>query len=62
LAQLYPWALDSIFVALYGLLGYDGVILTLLHMGKTELEEIRVTLRLTISQSICLGAEPTLGL
>jgi hypothetical protein len=32
-AQLYPWALGSLFVTSYDSQGYDGVILTCLHMG-----------------------------
>jgi hypothetical protein len=32
-AQLYPWALGSLFVASYDLQGYGGVILTCLHLG-----------------------------
>jgi hypothetical protein len=27
-----------------------------------EVAEVKVTLRLTVSQSVCLGVEPTLGL
>jgi hypothetical protein len=32
-AQLYPWALGSIYVASYDLLGYSDGILTGLHTG-----------------------------
>jgi hypothetical protein len=56
-AQLHPRALGPLFVASYDSQGYDGGILTRLHTGQS-----RVTLRLTVSQSICLGVEPTLGL
>jgi hypothetical protein len=66
-AQLYPRALGSLYVPSYDSQGYDGSILTRLHMGFPRLEfEVEVTLRLTVSQlvsqSVCLGVEATLEL
>jgi hypothetical protein len=56
-AQLYPWALGSLFVASYDSQGYGGGILTRLNSVR-----VTVTLQLTVSQSVCLGVEPNLGL
>jgi hypothetical protein len=56
----------SLFVASYDSQGYGGGIRTRLHTGGTSFvsqsQRVRVTLRLTVSQSFCLGVEPRLGL
>jgi hypothetical protein len=41
---------------------YSGSILTRLHTGVFRSVRVRVTLQLTVSQSVCLGVEPNLGL
>jgi hypothetical protein len=51
-AQLYRQALGSLFVASHDSHGYGGSIRT----------RVKVTLRLTVSQSASLGIEPHLGL
>jgi hypothetical protein len=51
-------------VASYDSQSYGGGILTRLHTGCSKYQvrvRVRVTLRLTISQSVCLGIEPNLG-
>jgi hypothetical protein len=64
-AQLYPRALGSLSVASYDLQGLrwkysnpppHGV------LGRLVRVRVRVTLQLTVSQSVCLGVEPNLGL
>jgi hypothetical protein len=60
-AQLYPQALDSLFVASYDSQGYDGSIRPRLHTGLTILFKVKVTMRLTVSQSVSLGVVPHLG-
>jgi hypothetical protein len=65
-AQLYPGALGSLFVASYDSQGY-GVILTLPPTGLGVLilplkVKIKAMLRLTVNQSVCLGVELVLGL
>jgi hypothetical protein len=55
--QLYLQALSSLYVAYYDSLGYSGGIRTRLHTGGYFLIEVEVSLRLTDSQSVCLGTE-----
>jgi hypothetical protein len=55
----------SLFVASHDSQGYGGGIRLRLHTGdwsKPVRVRVRVTLQLTVSQSICLGVEPRLGL
>jgi hypothetical protein len=54
-AQLYPQALSSLFVASYYSQGYSGGI-------RTQRVRVSVILPLTVSQSVSLGVEPHLGL
>jgi hypothetical protein len=63
-APLYPQALCSPFIAFYDSQGYGGGIRTRLHMGLThcQSQRVKVTLRLTVSQSVSLGVEHRLGL
>jgi hypothetical protein len=49
------------FVASYNLQDYGGGILTRLHTVLQLPRQSRVTLRLTVGQLVCLGADPTLG-
>jgi hypothetical protein len=50
-AQLYPQALGSLFVASYDSQGYGGGIQTRLHTGFSRaLVKVKVTLQLTVSQ------------
>jgi hypothetical protein len=53
-AQLYPRALGSLYVASYDSQGYGGGILT-------REVEVEVTLRLTVSHSVSLGVEHPCG-
>jgi hypothetical protein len=58
--QLYPWALGSLFVTSYDSQGYGGGILSRFHTGQLEWlqwSKVTVTLRLTVSQSVCLDVE-----
>jgi hypothetical protein len=55
-AHLYPRALGSLFVASYDSQGYGGGILTRLHMSLLDFK-VKVTLRLTVSQLVCLDVE-----
>jgi hypothetical protein len=50
MAQLYPQAVGSLFVASYGSQGYGGGIRTRLHAGvkQSESESVRFTLRLAV--------------
>jgi hypothetical protein len=57
MAQLYPRALGSLFVASYDSQGYGGGILTRLHTGLKV--KVKVMLRLTVR---CLGVESILDL
>jgi hypothetical protein len=60
---VYLQALGYLFVASYGSKGYGGGIRPRLHMGvATPQVKVKVTLRLTVSQSVSLGIEPQLGL
>jgi hypothetical protein len=64
-AQLYPQALDSLFVASYDSQGYGGGIRTRLHVGLTGMGSnwlVKVMLRLTVSRPLCLVAKPIWGL
>jgi hypothetical protein len=67
-AQLYPQALSPLFVASYDSQGYGGGIRTRIHAGPHPLTQlncqfkVKVTLQLTVSQSVTLGVEPHLGL
>jgi hypothetical protein len=62
-AQLCPLALGSLYAPSYDSEGYGGGILTRPHTGQSLLHDRRIVrLLLTVSQSVCLGAEPTLGL
>jgi hypothetical protein len=64
-AQLYPQALGSPFFASYESQSYAGGIRHRLHTGNSlslSKSEVKVTLRLTVSQSVSLGVEPHLGL
>jgi hypothetical protein len=76
-SQLYPQALGSLFVASCDSQGYGGGIRPHLHTGLSLLEldgllttfrhephrvKVKVTLRLTVSQSVSRGVEPHLGL
>jgi hypothetical protein len=56
-AQSYPRALGSLFVASYDLQAYDRGILT-----PSTLVKVKVTLWLTVRQSVCLDVEPLLVL
>jgi hypothetical protein len=54
-AQLCPQAIGSLFVTSYDSLGYGGGIRTRVHTElqlTTELVKVKVTLRLTVSQSV----------
>jgi hypothetical protein len=58
-AQLYPQALGSLFVVSYDSQGYGGGIRPL-STRETESHskvEVKVTLRLTVSQSVSLGVD-----
>jgi hypothetical protein len=66
-AQFYPGALDSLSVVSYDSWGLrwkysnpppHGVE----AVSESESESVRVTLQLTVSQSVCIGVEPNLGL
>jgi hypothetical protein len=59
MAQLYPPSLHSLFVASYDSQGYGGGIRPRLH---TSFSSVKVTLQLTVSQSVSLGAGPQPGL
>jgi hypothetical protein len=61
-ARLYPQALGSLFVASYDSQGYGGGIRTRLHAGMESQIKVKVTLRLTVGQSVSLGVEPHVGL
>jgi hypothetical protein len=72
-AQLYPCALGSLYIASCNSQGYGGGILTFLQPGRpgprtyTPLAyafevDVEVTLQLMANQSICQGIEPTLRL
>jgi hypothetical protein len=52
----------SIFVASYDSQGHGGGIGTRLHTGPVISVKVKVTLRLTVSQSVSLGVEPHLRL
>jgi hypothetical protein len=52
----------SLFVASYDSQGYGGGIQPRLYTGIIVLIKVKVTLRLTVSQSVSLGVEPYLGL
>jgi hypothetical protein len=56
-AQLYPRALGSLFVASYDSLGYGGGIQTRLHMG-TRSTKVNVTLRLAVYRQSVLALRP----
>jgi hypothetical protein len=63
-AQLYPQALGFLFVASYDSQSYGGGIRIRLHAGYNSRFQVKVkvTLRLTVSQSVSLGVEPHPGL
>jgi hypothetical protein len=52
---------DSLFVASYDSQGYGGGIRPRLQEGAELFFQVKVTLRLTVSQSVSLGVEPHLG-
>jgi hypothetical protein len=55
-AQLYPRALGSLFVASYDSQGIGAVILTRLHTGLTSAEvEVEDNLRSTVNRPVSLG-------
>jgi hypothetical protein len=60
-AQFYPPALGSLFVASYNSQGYGGVIRRRLHMGAlpppSAKSKVKVTLRVTVGQSWCRGPD-----
>jgi hypothetical protein len=60
MAQLYPQALGSFFVASYDSQGYGEVFDP--ASKRVYFWEVKITLRLTISQSVSVGVEPHLGL
>jgi hypothetical protein len=58
-AQLYPRTLGSLYAISYDLQGYGGGILTLpvyIYILQEQDGPVKVTLRPTASQSVCLGA------
>jgi hypothetical protein len=59
MAQLYPRALSSLFIASYDSEVYGGGILTRLHPDLTTVE-VEVTLRPMVSRLVRLGVLPLL--
>jgi hypothetical protein len=60
--QLYPQVTGSLFVASYDSQCYGGGIRNRLHKDLKNEIKVKVTWRLTVSQSVSLGVEPHLGL